>query len=50
MSRFRSVHDHRDVFEVKRLCEVLELSRSSYYKWPAGRPERPGSGPTGSWR
>lgn len=27
-------------YEVKRLCEVLELNRSSYYKWLSGRQAR----------
>lgn len=40
MSRFQFVDDHRDTFEVKRLCEVLDLNRSSYYKWLAGRQAR----------
>nr|WP_261991872.1 IS3 family transposase [Streptomyces sp. or43] len=40
MSRFQFVDDHRDAFEVKRLCEVLGLNRSSYYKWRAGREAR----------
>jgi transposase InsO family protein len=35
-SRFQFVDDHRDAFEVKRLCEVLDLNRSSYYKWLSG--------------
>ncbi|MFF3929932.1 IS3 family transposase [Streptomyces hirsutus] len=39
-SRFQFVDDHRDAFEVKRLCEVLEVNRSSYYKWLAGREAR----------
>ncbi len=39
-SRFQFVDDHRDAFEVKRLCEVLDLNRSSYYKWLAGREAR----------
>jgi transposase InsO family protein len=39
-SRFQFVDDHRDAFEVKRLCEVLEVNRSSYYKWRAGREAR----------
>ncbi|GAA3812473.1 hypothetical protein GCM10022206_58610 [Streptomyces chiangmaiensis] len=49
-SRFQFVDDHRDAYEVKRLCEVLNVNRSSYYKWPAGRPQRSGGGPTGSCR
>ncbi|WP_276204804.1 IS3 family transposase [Streptomyces hirsutus] len=40
MSRFQFVDDHRDAFEVKRLCEVLDLNRSSYYQWLAGRQAR----------
>ncbi|MFF9128441.1 IS3 family transposase [Streptomyces sp. NPDC014889] len=40
MSRFQFVDDHRDTFEVKQLCEVLDLNRSSYYKWLAGRQAR----------
>ncbi|MCL7430534.1 IS3 family transposase [Streptomyces sp. YS415] len=40
VSRFQFVDDHRDAFEVKRLCEVLGLNRSSYYKWRAGREVR----------
>lgn len=39
-SRFQFVDDHRDAYEVKRLCEVLELYRSSYYKWLSGRQAR----------
>ena len=33
MSRFRFVEDHRDTYEVKRLCELAECSRSGYYAW-----------------
>ena len=40
MSRFQFVHDHRHTYEVKRLCQVLELNRSSYYKWLAGADAR----------
>jgi transposase InsO family protein len=40
VSRFQFVHDHRDAFEVKRLCQVLDLNRSSYYKWLAGADAR----------
>ena len=35
MSRFQFVADHRDTFEVKRLCEVIEVNRSSFYAWDA---------------
>ncbi|MGW1530480.1 IS3 family transposase [Streptomyces sp. NPDC002159] len=40
MSRFQFVDDHRDTYEVKRLCAVLDLNRSSYYKWLVGRQAR----------
>ena len=40
MSRFRFVADHRDAFEVKRLCEVIEVNRSSFYAWDAAAPAR----------
>ncbi|MFF9128503.1 IS3 family transposase [Streptomyces sp. NPDC014889] len=38
--RFQFVDDHRDAYGVKRLCKVLDLNRSSYYKWLAGRKAR----------
>lgn len=40
ISRFQFVDDHRDTYEVKRLCEVLDVNRSSYYKWLAGAQAR----------
>ncbi len=40
MSRFQFVEDHRATFEVKRLCELLEVERSSYYAWRAAAPAR----------
>ena len=40
MSRFQFVHDHRNTYEVKRLCQVLDVNRSSYYKWLAGADAR----------
>ena len=39
-SRFQFVEDHRDAFGVKRLCQVLGVNRSGYYKWLAGRQAR----------
>lgn len=33
MSRFQFVADHRDTFEVKWLCDVVEIARSSFYAW-----------------
>ncbi len=40
MSRFQFVADHRDAFEVKWLCEVVEIARSSFYAWLAGADAR----------
>ena len=40
MSRFQFVADHRDTFAVKRLCEVIEVNRSSFYAWDAAAPAR----------
>lgn len=31
ISRFQFVDDHRAIFEVKRLCQVPDVNRSSYY-------------------
>ena len=33
MSRFQFVADHRHAFEVKWLCAVVEIARSSFYAW-----------------
>ncbi|MET8170244.1 IS3 family transposase [Streptomyces sp. NPDC005329] len=40
ISRFQFVDDHRNTYEVKRLCQVLDVNRSSYYKWLAGAEAR----------
>lgn len=40
MNRFQFVADHQDTFEVKRLCEVIEISRSSFYAWQAAAEAR----------
>jgi transposase InsO family protein len=40
VSRFQFVADHRHAFEVKRLCELVEVRRSSFYAWLAGAPAR----------
>ena len=40
MIRFWFVDDHRRTHEVKRMCEVLGIHRSSYYKWRAGKTAR----------
>ena len=33
MSRFRFVEDHSAGYPVKRLCELVEVSRSGFYAW-----------------
>ena len=40
MSRFQFVADHRDTFEVKWLCAVVEIARSSFYAWLAAADGR----------
>jgi transposase InsO family protein len=44
VSRFQFVADNSDHFAdrggVKRLCELVEIERSSYYAWKAGAPAR----------
>ena len=40
MTRFQFVADHRDAFEVKRMCQVLETSRGSFYAWLDGADGR----------
>ena len=36
MIRFRFVEDHRGVYDVKRMCALVEVPRSSFYAWTAG--------------
>lgn len=40
MSRFQFACDHHTTHGVKRLCQVLGLNRSSFYRWRAGRDAR----------
>ncbi len=40
VNRFQFVADHQDTFEVKRLCELVEVERSSFYAWRAAAPAR----------
>ncbi|MFI2511266.1 hypothetical protein [Streptomyces sp. NPDC018972] len=40
MSRFEFVADPRDAFGVKRLCTVLNLSRSGLCRWLKTAPAR----------
>jgi len=36
--RFRFVHDHLDDFAVKRMCDLVEVPRSSFYAWLTRTP------------
>ncbi|QRJ58014.1 IS3 family transposase [Corynebacterium macginleyi] len=38
--RFQFVYDHRTEYSVKRMCHVLKLNRSSFYKWVSTRKKR----------
>ncbi|VFB08071.1 transposase [Corynebacterium striatum] len=40
MIRFQFVYDYRTEYSVKRMCHVLKLNRSSFYKWLNTRQER----------
>jgi transposase InsO family protein len=40
VSRFQFVADHLHTFEVKWLCAVVEVARSSFYAWLAGAESR----------
>ncbi|GGF50523.1 hypothetical protein GCM10010922_28080 [Microbacterium sorbitolivorans] len=40
MDRFQFVEDHKDAYGVKRLCEVIEIARSSFYAWLAAASGR----------
>ena len=40
MSRFQFVAENSATFEVKRLCELVEIERSSYYAWLKAAPAR----------
>src|SRR5690606_26413954 len=40
VSRFQFVADHAATYSVKRLCELVEIERSSYYAWKASAPAR----------
>jgi transposase InsO family protein len=39
-SRFRFISTHRAKFGVKRLCRILAVSRSGFYRWIASEPAR----------
>ncbi|MGW1047516.1 IS3 family transposase, partial [Streptomyces sp. NPDC002547] len=39
-SRYRFIEDHCETYPVKRLCQVLDVVRSGFYKWRRGREAR----------
>jgi transposase InsO family protein len=40
VNRFQFVEDHQARYGVKRLCQILEVSRSSFYYWRSAAPAR----------
>jgi len=46
VSRFQFVADQQNAFGVKRLCRVLGLSRSGFYRWRAAAETRAGKAAT----
>ncbi len=40
MNRFQFVEDHKALYGVKRLCRVLQVSRSGFYRWLKGAVAR----------
>ncbi|MER6169633.1 IS3 family transposase [Streptomyces violaceorubidus] len=40
VNRCQFIEDHHRAWGVKRLCQVLEVARSTFYKWRAGRAAR----------
>ena len=40
MNRFQFLDDHKDAYGVKRLCQIVEVARSSFYAWIATAPSR----------
>jgi len=40
VNRFQFVEGHQDAYCVKRLCQVVEIARSSFYAWLAAAPRR----------
>ncbi|MCT9003291.1 IS3 family transposase [Microbacterium sp. PMIC_1C1B] len=40
VNRFQFVEDHKYACGVKRLCEVIQIARSSFYAWLAAAPGR----------
>ncbi|RZU33974.1 integrase-like protein [Blastococcus saxobsidens] len=40
MTRFQFVADHRNAFEVKRMCQLVDVCRSALYAWAAAADAR----------
>jgi len=40
VNRFQFVQDHQGTYGVKRLCELVEIARSSFYAWLNAAPGR----------
>jgi transposase InsO family protein len=38
VNRFQFVQDHKGAYGVKRLCQVIEIAKSSFYAWLAAAP------------
>ena len=36
--KYQFIHNHQDQYRLNRLCQVLSVSRSSYYNWLCGKP------------
>jgi putative transposase len=36
--KYRFIHDHQHLIGIKRLCAVLQVSRSAYYSWHQAGP------------
>lgn len=40
MIRLKFIDDHKREYSIKRMCTVLEIPRSTFYKWQEGKPAR----------
>jgi len=38
--KFRFLQEHREIFRIRKMCEVLEVSRSGFYAWLHRQPSR----------
>ena len=36
--KYRFIEEHREANKIKRMCEVLKVSRSGYYAWETREP------------